>query len=200
VTREQLAIVAGATLAAAWLLVQWGNQQGQDEAIDTDTGQTYTIDEPTIIDEIMSTARNALGLWRPPEKYAQAIAAAESANGLPRDMLARLLWQECRYREEIITGRVRSPAGALGIAQFMPATARELGINALDPFAAIPAAARYLARLFGMFGTWSEALAAYNWGMGNVQRRGLDAAPTETRNYYRQILADVNASNGTAYT
>ncbi|AVO43336.1 hypothetical protein C6571_16770 [Simplicispira suum] len=152
------------------------------------------------MDEIMTTARNALGLWHPPEKYAQAIAAAEAANGLPRDMLARLLWQESRYREEIIAGRVRSPAGALGIAQFMPATARELGINALDPFQAIPAAARYLARLYGMFGNWSEALAAYNWGMGNVQRRGLDAAPTETRNYYRQILADVNAANGTSYT
>lgn len=205
-TREQLAIVAAATLGAAWLLVQWGNQNAQDAAdaentaTDSETGQTYTTDQPTILDDLMSTARTALGLWRPPAKYAPAIAAAESANGLPRDMLARLLWQECHYREDIITGSVRSPAGALGIAQFMPATAREMGVNALDPFAAIPAAARYLARLYGVFGDWSETLAAYNWGIGNVQRRGLDAAPAETRNYYQQILADVNAANGTAYT
>jgi len=200
-TRETLLIVAGATLAAAWLLVSWGNaQQDQDTAMDPETGQTYTTDEPTIFEEIMSTTRTALGLWRPPEKYAGMIRAAEAAHGLPVDMLARLLWQECRYREDIITGAVRSPAGALGIAQFMPATARELGIDPLNPAQAIPAAAQYLARLFRMFGNWSEALAAYNWGMGNVQRRGLDAAPRETRAYYRDILADVNTASGTAYT
>lgn len=200
-TSENLLIVAGTTLAAAWLLVTWANtQQDAGETLDPETGQTYTTDEPTFLDEIMSTTRTALGLWRPPEKYAGMIAAAEAANGLPVDMLARLLWQESRYREDIITGRVRSQVGALGIAQFMPATARELGIDPLNPAQAIPAAAQYLARLFRMFGNWSEALAAYNWGMGNVQRRGLDAAPRETRAYYREILADVNTANGTAYT
>lgn len=198
--RTNLLIVAGATLGAALLLVTWANGQHAGETLDPETGDTYTTEEPTFFDEIMSTTRTALGLWRPPEKYAGMIAAAEAANGLPVDMLARLLWQECRYREDIITGRVRSPVGALGIAQFMPATARELGIDPLNPAQAIPAAAQYLARLFRMFGNWSEALAAYNWGMGNVQRRGLDAAPSETRAYYREILADVNTANGTAYT
>lgn len=199
-TREQLLIIASATLAAAYLLVQWANDQtAQGEAIDQETGASYTTEEPTLIDDLMSQTRTALGLWRPPEKYAGTIAAAEQANGLPRDMLARLLWQESRYREDIITGKVRSPAGALGIAQFMPATAREMGIDPLNPAQAIDAAGRYLARLFRMFGNWSEALAAYNWGMGNVQRRGLGAAPRETRNYYSQILADVNNSNGTTW-
>lgn len=197
-TRETLLIVAGATLGAAWLLVTWANEQPAQE-LDAETGQTYTTDEPTFLDEIMSTTRTALGLWRPPEKYAATIRAAEAAHGLPVDMLARLLWQECRYREDIITGRVRSPAGALGIAQFMPATAREVGIDPLNPAQAIPAAAAYLARLYRMFGTWSEALAAYNWGMGNVGRKGLAAAPRETRAYYREILADVNTAHGTNY-
>lgn len=197
-TRETLLIVAGATLGAAWLLVTWANEQSAQE-LDAETGQTYTTEEPTFLDEIMSTTRTALGLWIPPEKYAATIRAAEAAHGLPVDMLARLLWQECRYREEIITGRVRSPAGALGIAQFMPATAREVGIDPLNPAQAIPTAAAYLARLYRMFGTWSEALAAYNWGMGNVTRKGLAAAPRETRAYYREILADVNTAHGTNY-
>jgi soluble lytic murein transglycosylase-like protein len=195
--RPGLLIIAGATLAAAFLIVQWANGQAAAQQIDPETGDTYTTETPTFIDDLMSTTRTALGLWRPPEKYAAMIAAAESENGLPADMLARLLWQESRYREDIITGRVRSPVGALGIAQFMPATAREMGIDPLNPAQAIPAAGRYLARLYRMFGSWSEALAAYNWGMGNVQRRGLDAAPSETRAYYQNILADVNAANGT---
>ena len=148
---------------------------------------------------IVSKTVNALQLWRAPEKYAATIASAEQQYGIPDAMLERLFYQECRYREDIITGRVRSSVGALGIAQFMPATAVELGIDPLEPRQAIPAAARYLSGLFKRFGNWSEALAAYNWGQGNVSRKGLANAPRETRNYYSQILADVNASTGTNY-
>ena len=83
----------------------------------------------------------------------------------------------------------------MGIAQFMPATAREwLGSEAaaLDPNAAIPGAARYLAWLYNRTGGWAEALAAYNWGIGNVQRKGLARAPAETRDYFSTILAKAN--------
>lgn len=153
----------------------------------------------TIMNTVTSTVRNALEIWRPPAKYAAAIATAEDANGIPRDMLARLLWQESRYRDDIITGRVRSPVGAVGIAQFMPATAAERNLNPLDPIASIAEAGRYLAWLRTRHNSWAEALAAYNWGTGNVARKGLANAPRETRNYYGKILADVNAANGTAW-
>jgi len=73
----------------------------------------------------------------------------------------------------------------------MPATAAEMGIDPLDPFAAIDAAARYLRSLYRQTGAWDKALAAYNWGIGNVQRKGIARAPTETQNYFRQILADI---------
>lgn len=133
-------------------------------------------------------------LWQPPkaaEKYMAAIRSAEGKYGLPENLLARLLWQESRFREDIITGKTKSPVGALGIAQFMPATAREFKIDPLNPSQAIDAAGRYLAQLFKRFGNWREALAAYNWGQGNVSRKGLDKAPVETRNYFSQILADL---------
>lgn len=191
--RDHLIVIAVATLAAAWMLVQWGNDQQQ---YTDETGASYTTEEPSFLEDIMTTTRTALGLWRPPEKYAGLIAQAELNYGLPTDLLARLLWQECRYREDIITGKVRSPAGAMGIAQFMPATAREMGVDPLNPAQAIDGAARYLARMFRQLGNWTETLAAYNWGIGNVQRRGLDAAPAETRRYYAEILADINAANG----
>lgn len=184
--RAHLLIAAGATVLASWFVFAWLRDQESLENID-------------LSETIMGTIRSTFQTWRPPEQYASVIAGAEAANGIPADMLARLLYQECRWREDVITGRTASPAGALGIAQFMPATAAEMGINPLDPVQAINAAARYLKNLYARFGNWSEALAAYNWGQGNVARKGLDAAPLETRNYYAQILGDVNAANGTSY-
>jgi soluble lytic murein transglycosylase-like protein len=119
---------------------------------------------------------------------------AAADRGVPADLLARVLWQESRFRPDIINGTTRSSAGAVGIAQFMPATADDLGIDPLDPAQAIDGAARYLAQLHRMFGNWREALAAYNWGMGNVSRRGIANAPAETREYVASIMGDIFGS------
>lgn len=124
------------------------------------------------------------------KRYAPDIAAAERQYGIPAGLLHRLIKQESAFRTDIITGKKRSPVGAMGIAQFMPATAREeLGSTsaALDPERAIPGAARYLKKLHGIAGTWEKAVAAYNWGIGNVTRKGLAAAPRETREYVRKV-------------
>lgn len=171
----RLALLGLAAGAAAWWL--WQQRQPGDAA---DAGG-----------DIVTQIGNAFGFWSPPEKYAGMVSAAESKYGLPDGLLARLLWQESRYREDIITGRVASPVGALGIAQFMPATARDFGIDPLNPAQAVDAAGKYLRQLFNRFGNWSEALAAYNWGQGNVARKGLAAAPSETVNYFTSILSDL---------
>ena len=135
------------------------------------------------------------GPWEPPARaapYLPAVSAAESRYDIPPMMLVRLLFQESRYREDIITGRTPSATGALGIAQFMPATAAELGIDPLDTDQAIDAAGRYLRRLRdSLAGDWKLALAAYNWGIGNVKRKGLAVAPQETRDYVAQITGDI---------
>jgi soluble lytic murein transglycosylase-like protein len=164
---------------------EWSKQQEEGGAI-ADAIDTITETAGDIVNSI-----TGYSYAKVPAQYRAAIAASEARHGLPNEMLARLLWQECRYKESIITGRVTSPAGALGIAQFMPATAREMGIDPLDPMAAIDAAGRYLARLYRSTGTWAKALAAYNWGIGNVTRKGLAMAPLETRNYFNQILKDL---------
>lgn len=199
--------VLGLLAVAAFYAVTWADQGQQsadsgtwDTSTDSSTSDTTTdTGTASITDEITDMARRAFNLWQPPAAYAATIAQAEQRHAIPQNMLARLLYQECRWREDIISGRLRSPAGAIGIAQFMPATARELGIDPLDPVQAIDAAGRYLASLYRKFGTWTQALAAYNWGQGNVQRKGLGAAPAETRAYYSEILADVNASTGSAW-
>lgn len=181
VNRWALVGAAGLLAYGAWTL--WKRQTENPGEMDTDS----------LGGEIVNSTVSFFRLWRAPEQYAELIAGAEAQYGIPPMMLERLLYQESRYRQDIITGKVRSPAGAMGIAQFMPATAAEFGIDPLKPEQAIPAAARYLKRLHNRFGNWTEALAAYNWGQGNVARRGLAAAPRETRNYYAQILADVNS-------
>ncbi len=128
-----------------------------------------------------------------PAQYRAAIAQAETSNGIPPGLLARLLYQESRYRPEIINGTVRSPAGAVGIAQFMPATAPDWAVNLYDgsPYDDIAGGGRYLAWLYKRTGSWALALAAYNWGIGNVLKKGIARAPAETRNYFSQILSDV---------
>lgn len=179
-------MVKGALIGAAGLLAYgaWLMWQRSTQAPGEDT--------EGIGNTIVSSTVSFFRLWRAPAEYAATVARAERENGIPPMMLERLLYQESRYRADIITGKVRSKAGAMGIAQFMPATAAEMGIDPLDPEQAIPAAARYLRRLYARFGNWTEALAAYNWGQGNVARRGIAAAPRETRTYWTQILADVN--------
>lgn len=146
-------------------------------------GSLWTDNVMSWLENLTQDASENERLYRP------AIEAAEREHGLPPGLLARLLYQESRYRTDIITGETKSPAGALGIAQFMPATAREMGINPLDPFQSIDGAARYLRRLHNNFKDWKLALAAYNFGWGNVQRGKV--WPAETVAYVRDIGGDV---------
>lgn len=126
--------------------------------------------------------------------YADAIASATAKWGLPDRLLGRVLYQESRFRPDIISGETASPAGALGIAQFMPATAVEYNVDPLDPESAIDGAAHYLHDLFTRFGTWPEAIGAYNNGPGNIAKHGVAGAPRETREYVASVTHDVFGS------
>ena len=92
--------------------------------------------------------------------------------------------------ESGLNPNARNPSGAAGIAQFMPGTAVGLGIDPMDPGQAIPAAAQYLRENLNRFGgDYTHALAAYNWGPGNVASKGVARMPTETQNYVNKILS-----------
>lgn len=132
--------------------------------------------------------------WLPPEPWltnaAPYIALAQStetALGIPRGLLVRLLWQESNFNPRAVSG-----AGAQGIAQIVPAW--HPGVDPFDPAEAIPYAGAYLARLKRRFGTWALALAAYNWGEGNLSTKGIAAAPPETRAYVAAITADAGVA------
>ena len=134
------------------------------------------------------------GGWRaPPPDLAPIIAQAEAANGIPSGLLARQLFQESSYD----AAAVNSSTGAQGIAQVMPATAADPGFgvpplrNPFDPAQAIPWAGAYLAAMKNYTGSWTLALAAYNWGPGYVKTRPMSAWPVETKLYVSRITADV---------
>ena len=130
-------------------------------------------------------------------RFLPLIQQAEAENGLPPGLLDRVLYQESRYRSDIIEGRTVSGAGAVGIAQIVPRW--HPTVDPLDTSAAIFYAARYLAQHYRRFGTWSLALAAYNWGQGNQNRDLADGIignewPDETRRYVAEITADVEVA------
>lgn len=154
---------------------------------------TYWIVAGLVVGVLLVTATTTSIIWTIPpiyrlraQPYADAFDTTERKYRLPQGLLARVAYQESRFDAEVV-----SPAGAIGLMQFMPATARDFGIDPRDPIASIEAAGRYLAQLYRRFGNWSEALAAYNWGPGNVASKGLAEAPEETRQYYASITHDL---------
>lgn len=124
-----------------------------------------------------------------PDYRAEARSAA-GRHGVPPRMFERQIGVESDgYAQDVINCERDSPAGAQGIAQFMPDTSAWLGVDPCDPVAALDAAAGYLRRLYDTFGSWRLALASYNWGEGNVgdMEEG-DTFPGETRRYLDLIL------------
>ena len=122
--------------------------------------------------------------------------ACEVRYGLPNNLLGRVAYQESHFRADIIAGDVPSRVGCLGIMQLNPEYFPFAGKSTYDD---IQSAGDLLLSLFVRFADWQVALAAYNWGGGNVHhqwvsdsdRYVLSDCPIETQNYVRQIIADV---------
>lgn len=113
------------------------------------------------------------------------IEGAARNQQIPHELLTRLIWQESSFRPRVV-----SPAGAQGIAQFMPGTARERGLaDPFDPEQAIPKAAEFIAHLAEQFGNLGLAAAAYNGGPARVTAwlAGRGELPSETRNYVMAV-------------
>lgn len=120
---------------------------------------------------------------------AQYLSQLEQQYGLPKGLLAAQMETESGGDSGAV-----SPKGALGAFQFLPDTAKQYGIDPLDPQQAAQGAARMNSELLQKYnGDLPSALAAYNWGQGNLDRKGLDKAPEETRNYISKIMAGLNS-------
>ncbi|MGJ8545328.1 MAG: lytic transglycosylase domain-containing protein [Sulfitobacter sp.] len=141
--------------------------------------QPPTVEAPTKWNDDLKTPKYR-GRYKG-EYLSMAIAAAQR-HGIPEDLFLRLVQQESNWNP-----RAKSHAGALGLAQLMPGTARKLKVDPHDPYQNLDGGARYLSQQYRAFGTWRLALAAYNAGPGAVKKYGGIPPYRETKNYVRII-------------
>ena len=130
---------------------------------------------------VADTVQHASGI---PARYRAKVHELAQRFDLSPSLLEALVWQESRWRENAV-----SPAGARGLAQLMPGTARYLGVDPDDPLANLEGGARYLREQLDRFdGDLEKALAAYNAGPGRVIRA--DGIPNirETKHYVAAIM------------
>ncbi len=139
---------------------------------------------------LVRLTRIARGTWRPTVErsvrgvpFASSIRVAARRHGLSPSLLAALVRAESNFDPRAV-----SSAGALGLAQLMPATARALGVaRPFDPFENLDGAARYLSRQLARFDRVSLALAAYHAGPRRASR-GFTTLPRETRAYVARVM------------
>ncbi|MGN6357924.1 MAG: lytic transglycosylase domain-containing protein [Novosphingobium sp.] len=120
-----------------------------------------------------------------PDRWRGRVAQLAAKYDISPILLEALVWQESRWRPGAV-----SSAGARGLAQLMPGTARQMGVNPNDPHANLEGGARYLRMQLDAFGgDLEKALAAYNAGPGRVQAAGGIPRIRETQNYVASIMA-----------
>ena len=129
-------------------------------------------------------------------KYDSHFQSAEDKYGLPTGLLSTIGFHESGFDSSAV-----SDAGARGLMQFMPATAKEYGINPHDPLASIDAAGKKISGLYHYYnGDMQKAVAAYNYGEGNLDKaivradkageHWTNAIPRETQNYLSKVLGE----------
>jgi soluble lytic murein transglycosylase-like protein len=142
-----------------------------------------------VVQSSPADAPRASGAWadRLPEhgrKWAGAIQSAAGKAGIDPALLAALVKHESNFDPSVV-----SHAGAIGLAQLMPGTARGLGVDPHDPQANLDGGARYLREQLDRFGSEELALAAYNAGPNRVAQAGGVPRIAETQAYVPRVLA-----------
>lgn len=123
------------------------------------------------------------------ETYQAEITAAAKKYNLPEKLITSVIKQESNFNAS-----ATSAAGASGLMQLMPVTARYLGVSdRFDPAQNIMGGAKYLRQMLDQFDNNVEtALAAYNAGPGNVKKYGGIPPFQETQNYVKKIMNFMN--------
>lgn len=180
--RQKLLLVFGLGLVGLALFFKLrGNTSSAPALPDNsgDSGQSVT----DTITAAVARVWNAI----PANPWVSLLQSTERSLGIPDTLLTRMAWIESRFNPNAYNA-----SGATGIMQIVPAA--HPGVNAKDPNAAIPYAGQFLKSLYNQFGSWEKAIAAYNWGPGNLQKdiakNGANwkaGLPAETANYLAQV-------------
>ena len=157
-------------------VVIYGEAPEQEDAAISELG-TMAVPE-AVVANITSNAALV------PATYAAKISELSRRFDLSPSLLEAVVWQESRWRANSV-----SHAGARGLAQLMPGTARDLGVDPDDPMENLEGGARYLREQIDRFdGDLEKALAAYNAGPGRVLRAGGVPNIYETKHYVAAIM------------
>lgn len=128
--------------------------------------------------------------------FIDSLSNLESQNGLPPGILRSVLSTESGFNPNAV-----SPKGAKGIAQFMPATAAQYGVDTSDPNSSAQGAARMLGDLFRQSGgDIDKTLAGWNWGQGNVANKGMDNMPEETKNFISRVKQGLSPNGSSSFS
>jgi len=126
------------------------------------------------------TAPGAKGVVHGKDYYRQLTVQAAERHGVPPNLFLRLIQRESNFRPYVV-----GVTGDLGIAQLNPRFhPRSV---AMDPPRALDYAADYLRQQFNRFGSWREAVAAYNWGPTNLAKYGMRKIPASTMAFVNYI-------------
>ncbi len=192
----RLAMIAGLALMAApasadvleigddgarWIAGPNMAVPGSDGMVPANSPAQLEADFPVPAAAIADLARRGANI---PPQYAAKVQELAARFDLSPSLIEALVWQESRWQ-----ANARSPVGARGLAQLMPGTAREMGVDPDDPFANLEGGARYLRQQLDRFdGDLEKALAAYNAGPGRVIRAGGIPRIRETQNYVVSVI------------
>jgi peptidoglycan DL-endopeptidase CwlO len=176
---------AGPVVAIRQVLPDGSGGTGEVDPTEMAAGDTQSV---------TSSGDAVMGQVTVPAQYVSTIEQAAQSNGIPPSLLAALLSHESRFEPTVV-----SSAGAEGIAQFMPSTAAGMGIDPDDPTEAINGAAQLLGSYTRQFGSYSDALAAYDAGASAVERYGGIPPYAETQAYVPAVLsmAGLSGTEGT---
>lgn len=182
--------------AAAWSdspVIQGAASVGQglwDKAVDWWNGDATQYGQSVKRPSPSKAGAQLLG-WMAP-----MMGKLEAMYNLPSGLLRSVAITESGGDQFAVSG-----AGAQGMFQFMPGTARDMGLrgnDVFDPIKSAEAAARYLSMLLQKNGgDLGKALASYNWGIGNVQKYGMALMPQETRQYIPKVLSNMPGAGAT---
>lgn len=143
----------------------------------------------SVVGEPVAQAVTEVRLAAGPAQWRHRVAQLAVKYDISPALLEAMVWQESRWNAS-----ARSPAGARGLAQLMPGTARMMGVDPDNPHANLEGGARYLRMQLDTFdGDLEKALAAYNAGPARVIKAGGIPAIRETRNYVAAIMARLSA-------
>lgn len=181
------AVVVGAAIPALFFGVVFfalagAPPTGRDPVVPVATGSAATFD-PAVCSKMAASEGRVC-------EFGNLFNVAGSASKVDPRFLAAVAYVESGgFKDDVITCRRASYAGALGLMQFMPDTASERGVDPCNPTSAIFGAAAYLREHYDEFGSWALAAAAYNAGPQPVRNTGGIPVNGQTETYVPAVLA-----------